>query len=369
MAWNEIPAKGDPNLSFQAYYARPNIIQSILEPVSSTIFRQIWSNAEDSNSVGLQRAALVGLTMADLIRAIGMEEVCESEIKVGDWFTHSGITQYHGRDERSDNATIKLPDNSTISAIARHECRITNSASGNMIEADDVSFVVGRRISESKFDLVAAGFRDAIFGRGRDLDLTPVYDLSRMRNGDPPWSSHLAHLKFNKPDREALVDAIEDTVTRFAMAVGQQGAWKLLYGRDGKPLHESQHQGMFRLFSQLPFGALRINMEPNADHGSGPTDFTLRLNEATNVVEFKKDDRREEIRHGLAVQLPNYMTSAGADRGTYVVMCHSRTKEEVYQILNEVIDADQTLPQIDCYVIDCSRKVSASKAASRYSLD
>jgi hypothetical protein len=343
----------------------------MLKPVSSTVFREIWSAAEGSDFMGLHRAALIGLTMSDLIRALGMSEISESEINPGDWFTHSGVTRYSRRDKESDSATIELPDKSIISAVVRHECRITNSASANMIEDDDVSFIVGRRLTGSKFDLVAAGYRDpmASLSLDRDFDFTPVRDLSAMTRGGDSWSSKLGNLKFNMPDGDALAAAIEDTVTRFAAAVGKQGAWKFLYGRDGKPLHESQHQGMFRLFSQLPFGALRIHMEPNADHGSGPTDLTLRLNESINIVEFKKDDRREDIRHGLAVQLPNYMTSAGADRGTYVVMCHARKKEEVKQILKEVLDADRTLPQIDCYVIDCSPKVSASKAASRYSTD
>jgi hypothetical protein len=371
MAWNDIPAKDDPNLSFQAYYARPNVLQSMMKSVSGSIFREMWAVAESGDFAGLLKASLVGNVVGDLIRALGLGEISESHVSVGDWFTHSGVTFYSPRDRHSDNATIKLPDGRRITGVVRHECRITNSASVNMAEEDDISFVVGRVTANDKFDLVAAGYRDpmASLTGERDLQIGPVRDLSLMTGGKVWSENFISKIKLNTSDTEALALVIKDTVTRFSVAVGTQGAWRLLYGKDGHPLHETQHQGMFRLFSQLPFGAMGVRIEPNADHGSGPTDFTLRLNDSVNILEFKKDDKKEEMRHGLAVQLPNYMVSAGAQRGTYVVMCHSRKKEEVYDLLGQVLASDPTLPPIDCYVIDCSPKISASKAKSRYSVD
>lgn len=339
----------------------------MLKPVSSAVFREIWTATEGVDLSGFHRADLVGKTIGDLIRALGLKEILESEVDAGFWFTHSGVTHYSPRDPESDNARIKLPDGRHISGVVRHECRITNSASVNMVGRDNVSFIVGRMIASDKFDLVAAGYRDPMASLMGDR-VGPVRDLTLMTRSKS-WSSKFMQLKLDMPDPDALASVIEDTVTRFSAAVGRQGAWKLLYGRDGRPLHEAQHQGMFRLFSQLPFGALGVHVEPNTDHGSGPTDFTLRLNDAINIVEFKKDDKKEEIRHGLAVQLPNYMDSAGAGRGTYVVMCHSRKKEDVYALLKDVFDSDPTLPVIDCYVIDCSPKLSASKAKDRYVSD
>ncbi|MCQ8835023.1 MULTISPECIES: hypothetical protein [Streptomyces] len=370
MAWNETPAKDDPNLSLQAYYVRPNVLQSMLKPVSRAIFQNIWNAVGAMDSGGLRKADFVGDVVADLIRGLGLVEISESSLGPGDWFVHSGVTRYHPRDAHSGRAEIKLASGKTVVGVVRHDCRITNSASVNMSGDDDVSFVVGRLLTSEKFDLVVAGYRDpfAFFSRGLDVprifDVTQGGDLSQMVY-NKPWASRFK-MRLDMPDAEALAEVIGDVMESFAAAVGRQGAWKLLYGRDGRPLHESHHQGMFRLFSQLPFGALGIHVEPNADHGSGPTDFTLRLNDSVNIIEFKKDDKKEEIRHGLAVQLPNYMESAGAGRGTYVVMCHSREKEDVYRLLAEVIDSDPTLPDIDCCVIDCRPKTSASKARSRY---
>lgn len=365
MAWNEIPAKDDPNLSIQAYYARPNILHNLLKPISSEAFKKIWSTAEDYDLKQFRRSALVGHTVSDLIRALGLAEVTESEIGIGDWFTHSGTTFYSPRDANSDVAKIQLKGGATITAVVRHECRITSTASVNMSGADDASFVVGRLISSNKYDIVAAGYREPLFSTARHIDFTPVRDLYKLADGDP-WASNFIRLKFDAPDVELLATTIEQTVEQFAAAVGRQGAWRLLYGRDGQPLHETQHQGIFRLFSKLPFGALGIHMDPNADHGSGPTDFTVRLNDSINIIEFKKDEKLSEIRHGLAIQLPNYMESAGAKRGTYIIMCHSRTKEEVWNLVRGVFDSDPNLPSIDCYVIDCTPVTSASKANSRY---
>lgn len=369
MAWNDIPAKDDPNLHFQAYYARPNILQSMLNQVSSAIFREMWATAEGDDFSGLFKSTLVGNTVGDLIRALGLNEITESQATPGDWFTHSGVTLYRPRDQNSDIATIRLPGDRRITGVVRHECRITASAAVNMAKEDDISFVVGRMLTNDKFDLVAAGVRDAMASLTGRLEVGPVSDLSLMTGGKVWSENFITKVKLGTSDTEALALVIEDTVTRFSAAVGRQGAWRLLYGRDGRPLHETQHQGMFRLFSQLPFGAMGVHIEPNADHGSGPTDFTLRLNDAVNILEFKKDDKREDVRHGLAVQLPNYMASAEAQRGTYVVMCHSRSKEEVYGLLKEVLDSNPTLPPIDCFVIDCSPKVSASKAKYRHSVD
>lgn len=372
MAWNEIPAKDDPNLAFQAYYVRPNVLQSVLKPVTRAVFQDIW-NVVDADKGGLRKANFVGDTIADLVRGLGLAEISEMPLSPGDWFTHSGVTRYSPRDAHSDDVTIKTHSGKTIAGVVRHECRITNSASVNMSGSDDVSFVVGRLLTSEKFDLVAAGYREpfAFFSRGTDLprvlDVTQGGDLAQMIH-NKPWASRF-RVRPGMPDSEVLAIAINDVLESFSAAVGKRGAWKLLYGRDGRPLHESHHQGMFRLFSQLPFGALGIHVEPNVDHGSGPTDFTLRLNDSINIIEFKKGDRKEEIRHGLAVQLPNYMESAGAERGTYVVMCHSRDKEDVYQVLAEVVDSDPMLPGIDCCIIDCRPKRSASKARSRYLRD
>ncbi|WP_141765253.1 hypothetical protein [Streptomyces malaysiensis] len=371
MAWNEIPAKDDPNLSFQAYYARPNVLQSMLGGASREAFRQLWARAEDDDLTGLARSDLAGSIAADLIRGLGVREITEMEIKDGSWFVHSGVTRHSYVSPGIYEARILSPIGWLTSKV-RSDCRLTSSASVNMSGDDDVSFVVGRiaSLKSLKFDLVVAGYREAFASLTADRIFVArsaseaATDLSMMAVR-APWRSDPIIKIAGFGDDEMLRMAIYDTVIRFEDAVERHGAWRLLYDGTGTVMHEHQHQGMYRLFSQFIFGAYGISVDPNADHGSGPTDFTLRLRGAVNVIEFKKDLKKSEIRHGLEVQLPLYMASAEALRGTYIVMCHSNSRPEVEDILSQVFAENPDLPEIDCWVIDCRPRASASKAATR----
>ncbi|MEV4994098.1 hypothetical protein [Streptomyces niveus] len=370
MAWNDIPAKDDPNLSIQAYYARPNVLQSMLGSASREAFRQLWGHAEDDYRTGMVRSDLAGSIAADLIRGLGLRDIAEIEMEDGAWFVHSGVTRYRYVSPGVQEAKVSSPAG-WLTAKVRTECRLTASASMNMDGDDDVSFMVGRIISAKslKFDLVIAGYRDAFASLTADRIFTvrtgtDVADLSPLAVS-APWRSDRIIKIDGYSDDKILRMAIYDAVTRFEYAIDNHGAWRLLYDDSGAVMHEHQHQGIYRLFSQFIFGAYGISVDPNADHGSGPTDFTLRLRSAVNVIEFKKDLKKSEIRHGLEVQLPIYMTSAGASRGTYIVMCHSYTRREVEGALSDVFAQNPGLPEIDCWVIDCRPRVSASKAAGR----
>jgi hypothetical protein len=158
------------------------------------------------------------------------------------------------------------------------------------------------------------------------------------------------------PDAAVLAHAVEDAAKHFITEVQDGGAWKMLYD-NGEPAHEARHQALFRVFAKLAFTGLGILIHPNADHGSGSTDLTLSLGQARHVVEFKKDSAPNKILHGLNIQLPAYMRSAGADFGTYVVMCHTRDPDEVREITGSVGD-----PSIFVHTVDCRPRRSASKA-------
>lgn len=365
MAWNDLPAHLDPNLGFQAYYARPNVLRVMLKPFSQQVFDTIWDAEGSDMTRGLRRSGLVSGLVEDLIHGLGLTEISEEPHEVGSWFVHSGVTHYRSTGMTTSEAKIRIYNNSEITGQVRKECRITSSAMVNMEGDDDVSFVVGRLIAPSKFDLVAAGYRDPWASLASEATEQSLAEIA-MLPGSVPWSANLSRMCFNGlTDEDTLRGSIMDTVERFSNAISKQGAWRLLYDEKQKARHERHHQGLFRLFSQLAFGALGIHVEPNADHGSGSTDFTLRLNESVNIIEFKKDDKLEEIRHGLSIQLPNYMASAGAKYGTYVVMCHHRPAAEVERLFGNALSSDPSLPVIDCYAVDCSWKESASRAEMR----
>ena len=231
-----------------------------------------------------------------------------------------------------------------------------------MCEEDDTSFVLGRRTGVEKFDLVAAGFRDPyafVHGTERHIDLVPSTPFGPDRRES--LLPHLVpHVQISGvSDELTLAYAAKDTIERFAKAVENEGSWKLLYDDYGRVLHESQHQQLFRSFAQISFTALGIIIHPNADHGRGPTDLTLALNEAIHIVEFKKDTDRTKIVHGLTVQLPLYMKSAGATYGSYIVMCH---EHDTAGALAAMKGKNDITAVIDTYAIDCRPKKSASKA-------
>ncbi len=361
MAWNGVPAAEDENLSFQAYYVRLNALRQFLSPLGRQMLDAVWESEGSDVMRSFRRSAVIGLVAGDLIRALGLREVTEYPPAIGDWFVHSGVTSYAAASDGNQLATIRLQGGDSITSVVRPECRITNSAAVNMVEQDDVSLVVGRLLSPKKFDLVIAGYRDPLFSL-KDTDLLSLSVgqsmLDRLAE-ENPFPNVLPTVKIEStPDYAALAYAVKDTVERFTEAVEKQGAWRHLYDQNGKPAHETRHQGLFKLFSQLTFGALRISVHPNADHGVGATDLTLDLGEAAHILEFKKDTSTAKILHGLQVQLPRYMDAASTIFGSYVVMCHERDSREVAETIRSAVVPNHV---IDTYVVDCRRQTSASK--------
>lgn len=361
MAWNEVPAKDDAKFRLQAYYARLNILRQFLSPFSVQVFEESWKAARDQDLGKTARSALVGEISGLLIKSLRPEEVSLMDPPVGGWFVHSGITRYR-RDGDDQVASLVTAGGTTLQGIIRRECVITNSALANMRGEDDVSFILGRRTAQTKFDLVVAGFREAwmhLHGTDRIVEIA-----ARSPIEQDPKHSLLPYLVpriqiSGITDEQTLAYAVNDTIDRFTRAVEKEGAWRILYDANGKPAHETRHQALFRLFAQLSFVAIGATIQPNADHGRGPTDITLTLNGAVHVIEFKKDTSISKIEHGLKVQLPLYMESAGAMFGSYIVMCHEREKSKVLPI---IADAEDSRVVISTYVVDCRKQKSASIA-------
>ena len=168
-------------------------------------------------------------------------------------------------------------------------------------------------------------------------------------------------------DWQSLAFAVHDTFGRFRRAVEHEGAWAHLYDGDRKPANESRHQGLFRLFSRISFEAFGIRISPGANYGTGPTDLTFTLQEDIHIVEFKKDYSLQRLIHGLTVQLPIYLRSAGAKMGTYAVMCHDRNPQEIQNILEPFRASAEAKSGIllELEIVDCRPKDSRSMSRSR----
>jgi hypothetical protein len=365
----EPEARHDPNLHFQAYYARLNALNGILSPLSINLLQLAWETAATQPMQELRRSSTVGMLVADMIRGLDLKEITRYPIEVGEWFTHSGVTRYRMVGKGLKEAKIDLPGNRCLVGTVRRECQITGSAEGNMSGADEISLVVGRLLSETKFDLVVAGYRTPPFmvaaaAGARTFNLSPtsgnVLDLlTHSPHLHVPQTSYLGI-----SEEDILSYTIDDTLYRFKRAVEDQGQWRNLYDDSkGHPAPETRHQSLFRLFGTLGFEMLGIQVMPNTDHGSGQTDLTLVLGNAVQVVEFKKDHDRARLVHGLTKQLPKYMRAAGTTVGWYLVMCHDRNPEEVREALASAwdeIETDTDL-KIGVMTVDCRRQQSASK--------
>jgi hypothetical protein len=366
---DELEARHDPNLEFQAYYARLNALNSILSPLSINLLKLAWEGAATQPMQELRRSTTVGMLVADLIRALDLKEITRYPMKTGEWFTHSGVTRYRSLGKGLKEAEIDLPGNRRLVSTVRDECQITRSAEGNMSGEDDISLVVGRVLSGTKFDLVVAGYRTPPFMVAAASGAR-IFDPSSVPGNVLDLLNHAPHLKVPQTsflgisEEDTLSSAIGDTLYRFKEAVEHQGAWKNLYDDSkGDPAPETRHQSLFRLFGTLSFEMFGIQVMPNADHGSGQTDLTLALGDAVQVVEFKKDHDQARLVHGLTKQLPKYMRAARTTIGWYFIMCHDRDPEEVRGFLDQFwnqIETEMEL-KIGLIAVDCRRQQSASK--------
>jgi hypothetical protein len=317
----------------------------------------------------MRRSATVGAIASDLIRALNIKELSQGGIEPGQWFVHSGVTHFARQGYDRKRATIHLGNERRITGIVRRECEITGTADVNMDGEDEISLVLGRLLTVSKFDLVLAGYRKHPWLGSSPVPRSIVLDETLGNVID--LADHGARLKSlgiilrceQTEDWQSLAVAVHDTFGRFRRAVEYEGAWAHLYDGDRKPANESRHQGLFRLFSRISFEALGIRTSPGANHGAGSTDLTLTLQEDIHIVEFKKDYDLQRLIHGLTVQLPIYLRSADATIGTYAVMCHNRDPKEINAILEPLrasTEADaRILLQVE--IVDCRPKDSASK--------
>lgn len=108
MAWNGIPAKDDPHLKIQAYYARLNILGSLLGPFSRDLLVTLWDIGNSRPMREFYRSALIGDLASDLIRAFALDELTNFDPSVGDWFVHCGETYYPQGSGATRLAQIRL---------------------------------------------------------------------------------------------------------------------------------------------------------------------------------------------------------------------------------------------------------------------
>jgi hypothetical protein len=364
LTFDEVEPRKDPDLSIQAYYARLNPLSELLSPLSRELLFHVWELTGTREKKELNRSTIVGILVGDLIRALDLREVTSGTVQRGQWFVHTGPTYFTRQGNNRKRAVIMLDDRQ-ITAVVRSDCEITGTADANMDGKDEISIVIGRLLTDDKFDLVVAGYRHPaimtippdtrtiVLGEARG----PVLDCLTYR--DYPGD---VEMRYEGLSDEAILEmAALDAFDYFKSAVEREGAWKLLYDQADQPAREAWHQELFRLVARFPFAQLGIKIMPGADHGSGATDLTLVLRDAVLIIEFKKDYDLQRIIHGLNVQLPMYMRSASATSGIYAIMCHTRDPDDVAELLSREAAHVPDGMWLGVSTVDCRRRKSASR--------
>ena len=272
LASDEVEPRKDPDLSIQAYYARLNPLSELLSPLSRELLFHVWEATGTRERKEMNRSAIVGILAGDLIRALDLREVASGTVQRGQWFARTGPTCFARQGHDRKQAVIRLADRK-ITAVVRRDCEITGTAGVNMDGEDEISIVIGRLLTDDKFDLVVAGYRHPAImtippgTRTIVLGEAPGPVLDRVTYRDYPGDVEIRYKGL--PDATVLEMAAMDGFDYFKSAVEREGTWKLLYDRAGQPARESWHQELFRLVARFPFAQLGIKIMPGADHGSG----------------------------------------------------------------------------------------------------
>lgn len=105
-----------------------------------------------------------------------------------------------------------------------------------------------------------------------------------------------------------------------------------------------------------------IDLCPEVNFGRGPIDFYLTNGTERISIELKKSTNTQ-YKHGLQVQLPDYMKSNKSNFGYYVFMNYSSEESKKIDSLYDVrntLDA-KIRNKIDLVIIQCSKMESASR--------
>jgi hypothetical protein len=161
LTFDEVEPRKDPDLSIQAYYARLNPLSELLSPLSRELLFHVWELTGTREKKELNRSTIVGILVGDLIRALDLREVTSGAVHGGQWFVHTGPTYFTRQGSNRKRAVIRLDDRQ-ITAVVRSDCEITGTADANMDGKDEISIVIGRLLTEDKFDLVVTSLAESV---------------------------------------------------------------------------------------------------------------------------------------------------------------------------------------------------------------
>ena len=137
---------------------------------------------------------------------------------------------------------------------------------------------------------------------------------------------------------------------------------ELLYDSNKTPKHERAAQLLFYGIADSYCIANNIDLSRECNGGRGPVDFKLSRGSVDKVAVEVKLTSNGQLKHGIAKQLPIYMSQEQTHQAIYLIIDngHHRALDNFYKFYN---DLDARLKEkIDIIVIDGNFKPSASNA-------
>ena len=173
-------------------------------------------------------------------------------------------------------------------------------------------------------------------------------------------SQNQQSLKSNKNLQSDLNSIVCDIIELFRFLIEEKGLWKLLWKEDKRGrCKEGIPQLMFSAVAWSYCQANNIDINAEVDTGSGLIDFKFSRGASQKVIAELKYSDNQQLKHGLEVQLPQYMISEKAEQGYYVVLDVGHlTPKKVQNLENIRIESSQ---QCETVYIDAKIQKSASK--------
>lgn len=213
-------------------------------------------------------------------------------------------------------------------------------------------------------------FRQALIRSYKSYPVEP-YDFHNDPAGEYIWLDVARHfvafyplnmLTATPESIDSVLDITHVICDQFKKLVEVNGLHELLYDSNKTPKHERAAQLLFYGIADSYCIANNIDLSRECNGGRGPVDFKLSHGAVDKVAVEVKLTSNGQLKHGIAKQLPIYMSQEQTHRAIYLIIDngHHRALDNFYKFYN---DLDARLKEkIDIIVIDGNFKPSASNA-------
>lgn len=234
---------------------------------------------------------------------------------------------------------------------------------------------LGGRKTLSKAEILSlmksnAEFRQTLLTSYKAIIKKP-YDFQVDPAGEYIWCSTAKKyandypLNLSKVSLETVADVsnvVGRICSQYKTLIEDNGLSNLLYDSTGKSKHESAAQLLFYGIADSYCAANNIDLSPESNAGRGPVDFKLSRGSTDKVIVEVKLTSNPQLKHGIEKQVPIYMAQEKTKKAIYLIIDngHPKTTESFIKFYNAL--GQEIKSKISCFIIDGTKKPSASKA-------